>query len=115
MLGGCFGGHGAALRLPSQKLRRHTQLCCTTHPVSALHWRLTFHMLAESSAAYAAVSEPRVSQGPVGAQRREAQPAGEAEKQRSVPFSAHSELVKTKCLLFEWQLILDPRLCSRGL
>ena len=34
---------------------------------------------------------PPVSQGPVGAQRREAQPAGEAEKQRSVPFSAHSE------------------------
>jgi len=35
--------------------------------------------------------EPPVSQGPVGAQRREAQPAGEAEKQRSMPFSAHSE------------------------
>ena len=45
-----------------------------------------------------------VSQGPVGAQRREAQPAGEAEKQRSVPFSAHSEIVKTKCSSFEWQL-----------
>jgi len=39
-----------------------------------------------------------------GAQRREAQPAGEAEKQRSVPFSAHGGIVKTKCSSFEWQL-----------
>jgi len=50
---------------------------------------------------------PPMSQGPEGAKRREAQPAGEAEKQRSVPFSVHSEIVKTKCSCFEWQLILD--------
>jgi len=30
-----------------------------------------------------------VSQGPVGAQRREAQPAGEAEKKRSVSFGTY--------------------------
>jgi len=46
--------------------------------------------------------------GVVGAQRREAQPTGEAEKQRSVPFSAHCEIVKTKCLSFEWQLNSQP-------
>jgi len=35
------------------------------------------------------------TRGPIGAQRRGAQAAGQAEKQRSVPFSVHCEIAKT--------------------
>jgi len=46
--------------------------------------------------------------GPYGPLHNKAQPAGEDEKQRSVPFSAHCETVETLCSPFERQLVFVP-------